>query len=137
MGQIGYGLDRSAQGARLVALERQGTAYRWVGSVRIEPGESDDPAALLAERLKKAGLRPRRCLVGISGKEVVLRYTRVPRVEQWKLERLMEMEAGEYTSQSESQILHDYGILNVPSREIDRFLMIVAMAKDAELNEVF
>ncbi|MBI4617889.1 MAG: pilus assembly protein PilM [Planctomycetes bacterium] len=137
MSEIGYGIDWGESAARVIALERRGTGYRLVGRAAAAFEKPEDAGPALAAALKEARLHPRRALVGISGSGLVLRYTRLPRIEDWKLRRLMEMEIEEFTAKSESKIAYDYGILNVPSREIDRFLMLVAMAKDDDLEIAF
>ncbi len=135
--RVGYGIDWGEDHVRVVVLEKKGPICRVAQILGVDGVSTEEAPAKLAKVLKEAGVSPRRSVVGVAGAGVLLRYVRLPRLDDEKLRRLVKMEIEEFTSRSEGTFVHDYGILNVPTREVDRFLMLVAMAKDEELQATF
>ena len=49
--------------------------------------------------------------VGVNGRDLNVRYTRVPRLPDWQLRRLMRFETDEIGGQSESEVASDFNVL--------------------------
>ena len=89
----GVGIDSGTRTTRVVRLVRKGDRVRWGGAVSVPQtplapadapaGENAPTAELpradaLRARLREAGIRPRGAVAGLAGKDVIIRYSRVP-----------------------------------------------------------
>ena len=72
--------------------------------------------------------------VGVTGREVNLRYTRVPQVPDWQLKKLMRFEVEEIGGQSGSGVASDFNLLP-PLPEIEgEDVVLLAMARESLLE---
>ena len=58
-----------------------------------------------------AGFKPGAARVGLTGRDVNIRYTRVPRLPDWQLHKLMRFEVEEVGGQSGSEVASDFNVL--------------------------
>ena len=73
--------------------------------------------------------------VGLTGRNVNVRYTRVPRVPDWQLRKLMSFEVAEIGDQSGSAVASDFNLLpSLPEIE-DEDVVLLAMAHESLLEE--
>ena len=104
---VGIGIDVGSQTTRVVKLTRKGDAVSWAGAVSAKTGED------LRGELKKARIKTRGGVSGISGKSIILRYSRVPVVPAWKLKMLV---GYEITQGGDEDVAFDFRLLTVPTR---------------------
>ena len=79
--------------------------------------------------------KPSNARVGLTGREVNLRYTRVPRVPDWQLRKLMRFEVEEIGDQSGSEVASDFNLLpELPEIEGED-VVVLAMARENLLEE--
>lgn len=98
-------------------------------------GLSSEPAASLEQAWEAAdpGFAPVRACVGVSGREVNLRYSRVPRLPDWQLEKLMRFEIAGVGDSSESEVAGDFNVLpDLPELEGED-VVLLALAKESLL----
>jgi len=78
--------------------------------------------------------KPGAARVGLTGPELNIRYTRVPRVPDWQLRKLMRFEVEEVGGSSGSEVASDFNVLpELP--EIDgEDVVVLAMAKESMLE---
>lgn len=73
--------------------------------------------------------------VGLTGRDVNVRYTRVPRVPDWQLRKLMSFEVEEIGDQSGSEVASDFNLLpSLPEIE-DEDVVLLAMAHETLLEQ--
>jgi type IV pilus assembly protein PilM len=73
--------------------------------------------------------------VGLTGRDVNIRYTRVPRVPDWQLRKLMRFEVEEIGGQSGAEVASDFNVLpNLPEVEGED-VVLLAMARESLLDE--
>ncbi len=73
--------------------------------------------------------------VGLTGREVNLRYVRVPRVPDWQLRKLMRFEVEDIGEQTGSGVASDFNLLpELPEIEGED-VVVLAMAKEGLLDE--
>ncbi len=79
--------------------------------------------------------KPTAATVGLTGRDVNIRYTRVPRVPDWQLRNLMRFEVAEIGDQSGAEVASDFNLLpELP--EIDgEDVVLLAMAREEMLAE--
>jgi Tfp pilus assembly PilM family ATPase len=83
----------------------------------------------------KAGFKPGLTRVGLSGPDLNIRYTRVPRVPDWQLRKLMSFEVDEVGGTSGSDVASDFNVLpELPEIEGED-VVLLAMAKESMLED--
>ncbi len=79
--------------------------------------------------------KPTRARVGVTGRDVNLRYTRVPRVPDWQLRKLMRFEVEEVGGQSGTEVASDFNVLpELPEIEGED-VVVLGMARESMLAE--
>ena len=98
-----------------------------------ERGESSAEAAqsMFGSEVKRGStLR-----VGLTGSDLMMRYLPVPRVEDWRLERLMEFEIREIEERSGSSLASSYNLLPVPQGLDDEETMLLGLVREDFLED--
>lgn len=73
--------------------------------------------------------------VALSGKELNVRYTRVPSVPDWQLRRLMHFEVAEVGDTSGTEVASDFNLLPTPPEADGEDIVLLAMARTSLLDE--
>ena len=80
------------------------------------------------------GFKPVNARVGLTGRDVNIRYTRAPRVPDWQLRNLMRFEVEEIGGQSGSSVASDFNLLP-PLPEVEgEDVVLLAMARESLLE---
>ena len=81
------------------------------------------------------GFKPTDARIGLTGRDVNIRYTRVPRVPDWQLRKLMRFEVDEIGGQSGTEVASDFNVLP-PLPEIEgEDVVLLAMARESLLEQ--
>lgn len=80
------------------------------------------------------GFKPQVARVGVTGREVNLRYTRVPQVPDWQLKKLMRFEVEEIGGQSGSEVASDFNVLPPQAENEGEDVVLLAMARESLLE---
>ena len=121
------GVDVGSRTARFLKGYFKGNTFHATGfSVSEGSGDGIDSTWDAVE----VGFKPTAARVGITGREMNLRYTRVPRVPDWQLRRLMRFEVEEVGGSSGAAVASDFNLLpDMP--EIDgEDVVLLAMARE-------
>ncbi|MEC8512959.1 MAG: pilus assembly protein PilM [Planctomycetota bacterium] len=73
--------------------------------------------------------------VGISGRDVNVRYSRVPEVPDWQLRNLMRFEVQEIGDQSGAEVASDFNLLPRPPEVAGEDVVLLAMSRESLLDE--
>ncbi|MEM1447642.1 MAG: pilus assembly protein PilM [Planctomycetota bacterium] len=73
--------------------------------------------------------------VAASGRDVNVRYTRVPEVPDWQLRNLMRFEVQEIGDQSGTEVASDFNLLPRPPEIDGEDVVLLAMARESLLEE--
>ncbi len=73
--------------------------------------------------------------VAVSGREVNIRYTRVPEVPDWQLRNLMRFEVQEIGDQSGAEVASDFNLLPRPPEIHGEDVVLLAMTRETLLDE--
>jgi len=139
---MGLGIDIGASSVKAVRLERRGASYEVTGAVKLSTSEipeedyNIDPqmAMDLASHLAGAGIRTKKACVGVSGKDLILRYVEVPPVPTWRLKMIMDFEIGEMAGRAGGDVTSDFRLLDLPPNEAGNLIVLVGLAKNAYLE---
>ncbi len=139
MSRAGVGIDIGATSVKVAQVERRGGGLALTGALRLarpeaapEASEADlepETAAALGEAVAAAGIPSAGALLSISGKDVILRYTQVPPVPDWRLKMLMDFEIGELSGRAGGEVASDYRVLDVPPDAAGNRTVLVGLAK--------
>ncbi len=135
MANVGLGVTIGSHSLRAVAVRRKGEAWavtKVVGQRFDAEGMRDDAGRILGAR----GVRGVPATLGLSGRDVIIRYSQVPPVPDWRLRNLMKFEVDEVSGQSGGAVSADYRKLNLPDPEGTRGedTVLVALARNAYLD---
>lgn len=104
-----------------------------VANFAFVPHNGPDVAA--GWRATQLDFKPNQARVGLSGRDLNIRYTRVPRLPDWQLRKLMGFEVAEVGDQSGSEVASDFNVLP-PLPEIeDEDVVLLGMAREALLDQ--
>ena len=79
--------------------------------------------------------KPTEARVGLTGRDVNIRYTRVPQVPDWQLRKLMRFEVEEIGGQSGSEVASDFNLLPTLPEIEDEDVCLLAMARETLLED--
>jgi type IV pilus assembly protein PilM len=145
MARTFVGIDLGSRNVRYVAGTLKGTVFTLTKVSQAEVRLSDDPesailAALpeLAEELgDKARKASKGARFGLSGKELIIRYTQVPPVPTWRLRLLMDFEVREMAAQAGDTLASDYNLVTLPNAGDAEDTVLVAVCKESFLKARF
>ena len=80
------------------------------------------------------GVPAKDAVVGVTGREVNLRYSRVPRLPDWQLRRLMSFEVESLGDSSESRVAADFNVLPALPELEGEDLVLLAVAREELLE---
>src|SRR6185295_7302158 len=86
------------------------------------------PCDVAAAWAVEAGFKPETARVGVTGRNVNLRYTRVPQVPDWQLKKLMHFEVEEIGGQSGAEVASDFNVLPAQAENEGEDVVLLAMA---------
>jgi type IV pilus assembly protein PilM len=127
----GSGVDVGTASSKWLSGELKGTTFT-VHSFAL--GENEDGtlaggwAVLAGEKLGAAR-------IGVNGRDLNMRYTRVPRLPDWQLRRLMRFETEEIGGQSDSEVASDFNVLPEMPEIEGEDVVLLALARESLLAE--
>jgi len=132
MANQALGIDIGSHAVKIALLERKGAVTKAVRLFRaVIAGDAD--VARVQGALQRSGIRGGHGLLGITGRDLIIRYTHVPPVPDWRLKLLMQFEINEVSGQSGGQVAADYRRLKLPT-EADEETVLVALARNTWLQ---
>jgi Tfp pilus assembly PilM family ATPase len=84
----------------------------------------------------EAPFPPKLARVGVSGREVNVKYVRVPRLPDWQLRKLMRFEVEEVGGASDSAVAADFNVLPALPEIEDEDVVLLAMARESLLEQL-
>lgn len=127
MANKGVGIDLRATEALLLEGKRKGAAFQ-ITDFQTLPREGT--------RLQ-AGEEPiGRVVASMTGRDLILKYTRVPTVPDWQLQQLMDFEVQEISSQAGGSLSADYNLLPVADELTGEDTVLLALAKNEAICEL-
>jgi len=132
MASQAIGIDIGNHAIKIAWLQRKGAPTRAVRLFRATLS-GDDDIVRIQGALQRAGIRAGPGLLGITGRDLIVRYTHVPPVPDWRLKLLMQFEINEVSGQSGGDVAADYRRLSLPL-ETDEETVLVALTRDTWLR---
>lgn len=132
MARTAIGIDVGSRSAVALKGSWKGGTFHLTGFAAADNfgGDLGSGWAALRPDFKLKGAR-----VGISGRDVNIRYTRVPEVPDWQLRNLMRFEVQEIGDQSGSDVASDFNLLPRPPEVAGEDVVLLAMGRETLLEE--
>jgi type IV pilus assembly protein PilM len=140
-----YGIDIGARSAKVVKVTLTGAGPILERALHVqfggsEPGTElwkDQAASAIRNAIADAGLKISRAVVGVSGRDAIMRYAHVPPVQPWRLKLIMKYQVEEMAGKQGQDVASDYRLLSIQRSHLDEFVVLVAMARsDAVASRV-
>jgi Tfp pilus assembly PilM family ATPase len=80
------------------------------------------------------GFKPTSARIGLTGRDLNLRYVRVPRVPDWQLRKLMRFEVDDIGGQTGEGVVSDFNLLPEMPEIEGEDVVVLAMAKESLLS---
>jgi type IV pilus assembly protein PilM len=126
------GIDIGGHAVKIAVIQKKGGVSRATRLFRATlAGDTD--LVRIQGALKRAGVTGGPGLLGISGRDLIIRYTHVPPVPDWRLKLLMQFEINEVSGQSGGEVAADYRRVNLPI-EADEETVLVSLARNTWLQ---
>lgn len=131
MAKTTTGVDVGHRAARFLRGAWKGNTFHVDGFASVPLQASDLESAWSGVELP---FKPVAARVGLTGREVNIRYTRVPAVPDWQLRKLMSFEVAEIGDQSGAEVASDFNVLP-PLPEIEgEDVVLLGMARESLLD---
>lgn len=119
------GIDLWREEAVVVRGRKKGALFQITGCERL---------AVQGSRLTGAVEALGPVVAGLTGRDLILKYTRVPQVPDWQLAKLMDFEVQEIASQAGGELSSDYNLLPTANEMTGEDTVLLALAKNETLD---
>ncbi len=128
------GMDAGTSGVRILQGRMVKGLFRLSRFAAAPVEGALEPAQVLGDLVAEADIRGSGARVGVSGREVIFRYTNVPPVPDWQLRTLMDFEVQEIADQSGGAIASDYNLLPAAAEMAEEETVLLALARTTLLD---
>lgn len=132
MARTAVGIDVGSSSALAIKGVWKGGTFHVSG---FAAGQNDSGDVASGWASLAPGFRLANARVGISGRDVNVRYSRVPEVPDWQLRNLMRFEVQEIGDQSGSEVASDFNLLPRPPEVAGEDVVLLAMSRESLLDE--
>ena len=137
-----FGLDIGSSAVKVVQLRATGDGYA-VGGLGVVPlppdtiadGAIKDPPTVIAaikEAVSKAGITARDAVIGICGRELIIKKIEVPDVPVKELAGVVQLEAEHHIPFAADEVFLDFHVVGKRGNVLDLILVAVKKAKVTE-----
>ena len=132
MGRTASGIDVGSATATYLRGEVKGNTFV-VSDFHIAPNEGGTIAS--GWEVLRDVAKPGLSRIGVSGREVNLRYSRVPRLPDWQLRKLMRFETQEIGDQSDASVASDFNVLPEMPEIEGEDVVLLSLTRESLLEE--
>lgn len=132
MARVATGIDIGSRTNKFVRGQYKGGKFQ-LTEFAVAPHSAGNVAE--AWSAGEAGFKLGLSRVGLTGRDVNIRYTRVPRVPDWQLRKLMRFEVEEVGGSSGAAVASDFNLLPAMPEVEDEDIVLLALAREGLLEE--
>ncbi len=141
MAGIGIGIDGGAGTSKLVAGRDKGGQFQLLHVAvhqrklgKSDGAASDEIADAIQEAIDDSAAKKAPAVVGLTGRDLMIRYSQAPNLPIHRLKVLMDFEVNEISEKIEGEVSADYNLLPGEIGDGGEQMAIIAMAKDSYLE---
>lgn len=134
MGKTITGIDAGSCGVRALLGEKNGASMKVLRFYAGATPANVDPSGALAAASGAAGWKFGESRIGLTGRDLVLRYTKVPPVPEAQLRNLIKFEVEDLNAQSGGDLASDFNLLPIPTDFSGEDTVLLALAKNSLLD---
>ena len=136
MATSGLGATIGSHSLRAIKIKKKGRGDSFVVQRVFADRVNDETRRVAGRALAARGMKGLPATVGLTGRDVIIRYSQIPPVPDWRLQTLMKFEVEEVSSQSGGDVSADYRKLNLPDPEGERDddTVLVALARNRHVD---
>lgn len=137
MAAMGIGVDGGSRNAKIIQGRDKSGEFQIlsVGLVKRDLGKdgtaSDDVADAIREVIAAAAPKKAATVLGLTGRDLMLRYSQTPALPAHRLKVLMDFEVQEIAEKIEGEVAADYNILPGEVGDGGEQMALIAMAKES------
>jgi len=135
MAQRGLGLDEGGTAVRAVEVEKREGAFVPARAVVLPAADGSWQPAALKSALAAAGIKSRAAVLGLTGKDLVIKYQQVPPVADFQLKKIVEFELEEIRRQSGDALAADFNVMPARADLTSDDLVLLALTREARVDE--
>ncbi len=136
MAKLGTGIDCGTSSVTAVTGRMKGStlqlhrAFRHHFSPDERTGDLPEDLENFEEGLASSGITAKDAVLGITGRDVMLRYTKAPAMSLYQLKNLMAFEVEEIAEKAGGDVASDYSILRGDEDDSGEATILVGLAKN-------
>jgi type IV pilus assembly protein PilM len=135
MAARGLGIDEGSATVKAVEVEPKDGSYVPVRALALPAGEGGaDPGALKAA-LAEAGVKSRQSVLGLTGKDLVIKYQQVPPVADFQLRKIVAFELQEIRGQSGDDLAADFNVMPTRADLTTDDIVMMALSREPRIEE--
>lgn len=123
--------DLGSHSAKVLVAAADKHGVKILRFAALPRGEDGEPASL-----REAGIPLGGAVCGVTGRDMMLRYSQVPPTPDWQLRNLMDLEIADLAQQSGGALSADYNLLPSQDAESGVDTILLALAKDEALDRL-
>jgi len=132
MANIGIGLDIGADSTKVVVGRMNRDLFVPIKAAILP--KSENSSYVLAPFLNGLGISGN-AILGITGKDMIIRYTQTPPMPDWQLKQVMDFEIQDLASQSGGGLSADFNRLDIVSSLSEDDTVLLTLIKDDRLDD--
>ncbi len=135
MGARGFGIDEGSATWKAVEVELKEGALVPVAAAVLPAGDgSPDPAAVAAA-LRAGAIKSRQAVLGLTGKDLVIKYQQVPPVADFQLKKIVAFELEEIRKQSGDELAADFNVMPSRADLTSDDIVLMALSREQRIEE--
>ncbi len=129
MGARGLGIDEGSATIKAVEVEMQGGALVPVRACALPAGGE------LGGALRSAGFKSKQAVLGLTGKDLVIKYQQVPPVADFQLKKIVAFELDEIRNQSGDTLAADFNVMPSRADLTNDDIVLLALSREQRIEE--
>lgn len=133
MAKIGIGIDCGADSLKVVAGCEKGGSFQILEAAAVDVAAAD-PLGELSGILSGWGVKGE-AVLGVTGRDMIIRYTQIPPMPDWRLNQVMGFEIADLAMQAGGDLSADFNRLDIPSSISDDETILLTLIKNSLIQE--
>lgn len=133
MPKTGIGIDFGSDSIKVVAGRTRDGAFQVLnaGILRRAEGHGPEDVGPLLRSWKLKG----QAIVGVTGRDMIIRYTQVPPMPDWRLKQVMGFEIADLSVQAGGDLSADFNRMDIPSSMSEDETILLTLIKNSLIQE--